>query len=75
MLNIPTLDTSLQPLAVNYGGLGAPFAYLLLNVTIPDSAPVGPYKIMVGFFEPNKAITGPQDAFLLVQTPFSITEE
>ena len=74
MLDVRTLSTRLLPLGTNVNGLGAPFVYPLLNVRVPRNAPVGIYTIMAGFFDPNMPITRPNDAFLLVQTPFGITE-
>ena len=73
MIDVRTLSTSISPLGTNINGLSAPFVYPMTLPRIPADAPVGNYIIMMGFFDPNRPITGPGDAFLLVQTPFSIT--
>jgi hypothetical protein len=75
MIDIRTFGTRILPLAVDMGGLPADpvFMYSMLAMEVPVGAPLGNYIIMAGFFDPTIRITGPQDAFLLVQTPFSIT--
>ena len=73
MLDVRTLSTRLLPLGTNINGLSAPFVFPMKILRIPEGAWVGNYILMMGFFDPNKPITRPSDAFLLVQTPFSIT--
>ena len=73
MLDVRTLSTRLLPLGTYINGLSAPFVFPMKILRIPEGAWVGNYILMMGFFDPNKPITGPNDAFLLVQTPFSIT--
>lgn len=75
MLDVRTLTTDLVALASNVPNLKLPFPdYSLLVLTpIPVGAPVGDYVIMVGFFTPGALVSGPNDAFLLVQTPFTIS--
>ena len=72
MLDALTLRPNVRPLASNVNGLPEGFVYTLMNLRIPAGAPPGNYILIVGFFDPKAKITGPQDAFLLVQTPFNI---
>jgi len=72
MLDALTLGPNLKPIASNVNGLSEGFVYTLMDLRIPAGAPAGNYILMVGFFDPKAKISGPSDAFLLVQTPFSI---
>jgi len=72
MLDAITLSPNIKPLATNVNGLPAGFTYPLMSLTIPTGAPKGNCSVMVGFFDPNTAIHGPSDAFLLATTPFTL---
>jgi hypothetical protein len=72
MLDALTLGPELVPVAENVPRLDAPYTYPLMNLNIPAGAPTGNYRVMAGFFTPGQPITGPQDAFLLATTPFTV---
>ena len=58
LLDVRTLSTRVEPVAVDMPGLEANpmFVYPLLTVQVPAGAPLGLYTIMVGFFDPNVPI-------------------
>ena len=72
MLDAITLSPQIKPVATNVNGLPAGFTYPLMSLTIPPNAPKGNCSVMVGFFDPNTAIHGPGDAFLLATAPFTL---
>jgi hypothetical protein len=72
MLNARTLNTPLRPVAKNIPSLKPPFSFPLLNVTVPAGLPKGTYEIAVVFFAANTRITKRGDAFLDVNSTFTI---
>ena len=72
MLDAITLSSRIKPVATNVNGLPAGFSYPLMSITITPNAPKGNCTVMVGFFDPHTAIHGPNDAFLLATTPFTL---
>lgn len=72
MLDALTLGPTIRPVASNVPSLAAPFLYPLLSLLVPAGAPLGSYEVLVGFFDPAKPITKPEDAFLLARGPFRI---
>ena len=72
MIDAITLSPKVKPVASNVPRLDAGFTYQLMSLVIPSGAPKGNCSVMVGFFDPNTAIHGPSDAFLLATTPFSL---
>ncbi|MCX6353558.1 MAG: C25 family cysteine peptidase [Candidatus Aureabacteria bacterium] len=73
MLNLLTLEPKLEAVVRNMPVLAAPFEFRLLASVVPVSVPAGDYEIVVAFFDPQRPITGREDAFLDVSAHFTVT--
>jgi hypothetical protein len=62
----------LKPVAERMPGLPAGFKRTLRTEDIPSDLGGGTWNLYIGFFDPDKPITKPDDAFLLVSTPFNM---
>lgn len=62
----------LKPVAENVAGLPAGSKHIIRTVDIPSDFGSGLWYFYVGFCDPAKPITKPDDAFLLVNQPFNM---
>jgi hypothetical protein len=62
----------LKPVAEKVPGVPAGFRRTLRTDDIPSDFGPGSWNFYIAFFDPDKPMTKPEDAFLLVSTPFNL---